>query len=172
MNEIALFLESIDPWWFIFIPILILLIDWALIGSEVCLIIALAFFILAGAKFLNISGTTLAWLIPVSLTVSFFFQRSLLKPLFSSKLPSDIQNVIGETGVVEEIIQKNESKEFFDESYLNQRKADQENNVSTFRLSLKKGKSYVISNTKGLKDGQAAKIINNDNGIVTVKVLK
>ena len=178
MAEFGYLLESIDPWWFLFFPILILLIDLVLIGSEISIILALAFFMLAGVKFSNYFGHTdfngiiLTWLIPVFLTIAFLFHRYLLDPFFSSKLPSDTKSIIGQRGLIEEVKVLNESENFFYKESSTIKERDTGTDVSSYRLIQKNGNSFVISNTKGLADGQAAKIIYDDNGIVTVEVLK
>jgi membrane protein implicated in regulation of membrane protease activity len=171
MSEIANFLDLVDPWWFLVLAFVILLIDW-LIAGEIFLIIALACFLLTGAKFLNFSGNVLTWLIPLFLALSLFFQRQIIKPFLSARLPIEAKSIIGNRGIIEEVQTKNESKDVFykyDESI--EQNKDTEI-VSSFRFVNQDGSSNVIKNTQGLIDGQQGKIISNDNGIVTVEVIK
>ena len=171
MSEIANFLDLVDPWWFLVLAFVILLIDW-LIAGEIFLIIALACFLLTGAKFLNFSGDVLIWLIPLLLALSLFLQRQIIKPFLSARLPIEAKSIIGNRGIIEEVQTKNESKDVFykyDESI--EQNKDTEI-VSSFRFVNQDGSSNVIKNTQGLIDGQQGKIISNDNGIVTVEVIK
>ena len=172
MNEVANLLELIDPWWFLFFALLILLLDWILLGSEVFLIIAFAFFMLAGAKFLNVNGTTLAWLIPVFLAISFFFQRQIFKPFLAAKLPIEKKDAVGRKGLIEELKNINESQDVFYKYETSIEDGINEGSMNSFRLIEKDGTSHVIKNSKGLIDGQAAKIIKDDGGIVTVEIIK
>jgi len=172
MNEVANLLELIDPWWFLFFALLILLLDWIIIGSEVFLIIALACFLLAGARFLNLNGTILTWLIPVFLAISFFFQRQIFKPFFTTKLPIEKKNAIGKKGLIEELKTINESQDVFYKYHTSIENGTSGAPVNSFRLIEKDGTSHVIKNSKGLVDGQTAKIISDDNGIVTVEIMK
>jgi len=171
MNEIANFLDLIDPWWFLVLAFVILLIDW-LIAGEIFLIIALACFLLTGAKFLNFSGDVLIWLIPLLLALSLFLQRQIIKPFLSARLPIEAKSIIGNRGTIEEVKTINESKNVFykyDESI--EKNKDTEI-VSSFRFIHQDGNSNVIRNTQGLIDGQKGKIILDDNGVVTIEVIK
>ena len=172
MNEVANFLELIDPWWFLFFAIVILLLDWILIGSEVFLIIAFACFLFAGAKFLNLNGVILAWLIPVFLAISFFFQRQIFRPFLTAKLPIEKRNIVGRKGLIEELKTINESQDVFYKYETSIESRRTEGSINSFRLIENDGTSHVIKNSKGLVDGQTAKIIKDDSGVVTVEIIK
>jgi hypothetical protein len=86
LNE---FILRADPWWVIFFALVLIAIDWIFINSEVFLVIGIAALKLSVTLFIFDDVQQIAWLVPVFLFTSFFFQRKLFNGLISSKLPDE-----------------------------------------------------------------------------------
>ena len=113
LATINLTLGQIDPWWIIFCALLLICIDWFLLDSEVFLIFGIAVLKFGIAVFIMPSSEYLIWFIPLFLFTSFFFQRSLLRPLINSKLPDENLNIVGKKGIIQKFSDDNASHDVF-----------------------------------------------------------
>ena len=65
MYELSQLINSLDPWWIIFFALVLVSIDWLLLGNEIFLILGIAVFKLAIALFVNPNYELSAWLVPL-----------------------------------------------------------------------------------------------------------
>lgn len=171
MENIGGILSSLDPWWLIFASILLLLLDWALLESEVFLIIALATFKFSLSLFFGTPEQYLPWLIPVFLGTSFFMQRTIFRNLISSKHPDEMSSIVGETGEISIVTNQNESAGYFfnDNSTAEPHTIDEKRSV---RVILRSGRTYPVKNFEGLASGDTVRVTTEESGVVTVKKRK
>lgn len=168
MYELSQLINSIDPWWIIFFALILVSIDWLLLGSEIFLILGIAVLKLAIALFVIPNFEHSAWLVPLFLTSSFFFQRHLLRPIIYSKHPDEESSIVGAKGIIRKTSDSNESQDvFFD--YDVAIESTKKPSIQTASISLKDGRRYTVANPQDVTDGSTAKITQDVNGIVTVK---
>ena len=168
MYEVSQLINSLDPWWIIFFALVLISVDWFLIGSEIFLILGIAAFKLSIAIFILPEFDYSAWLVPLFLTTSFFFQRRLLHPFIYSKHPDEESNIIGKEGVIRISAASNESQGVFfdyDVSLESGKKSD----IETASINLTDGRRFTVANPQDVTHGCMAKITQDTNGIVTVK---
>jgi hypothetical protein len=168
MIEISQFINSIDPWWLIFGALILISFEWILFDGEIFLILGLSAIKIALVAFFIPDFLYSAWLVPLFLSSSFFFQRKIFRPLISSKHPDENLNVIGLLGTINKSSDENKSHDvFFDYGVSQQGKNDI--SIETASIMLKDGRQFTVSNSSQVDHGSTAKITNNNNGIVTVK---
>jgi len=168
LATINLTLGQIDPWWIIFCALLLICIDWFLLDSEVFLIFGIAVLKFGIAVFIMPSSEYLIWFIPLFLFTSFFFQRSLLRPLINSKLPDENLNIVGKKGIIQKFSDDNASHDVFYQ-YDTALEKKPLASIQTANIVLPDGRQFTVSNGENFKHGQTVKITTNNNGIVTVR---
>lgn len=162
------FILLADPWWVIFFALILIAIDWVLINSEVFLVIGIAALKFAVALFFLEDFTYIAWLIPLFLFTSFYFQRALFSSLISSKLPDENLNIVGMKGTVRKFSDENQSKGVFF-NYDTSTEPTKEVTIETANVVLADGRSFTVLNASDVTNGDRVKITNYNNGLVTVK---
>ena len=168
MYELSQLINSIDPWWIIFFALILVSIDWLLLGSEIFLILGIAVLKLAIALFVNPNFEHSAWLVPLFLTSSFFFQRRLLRPIIYSRHPDEETSIVGTKGIIQKNSDNNEAQDvFFDYDVSIER--TKKPSIETASIQLKDGRRFTVANHQDVTDGSTAKITQDVNGIVTVK---
>jgi hypothetical protein len=165
LNE---FILRADPWWVIFFALVLIAIDWIFINSEVFLVIGIAALKLSVTLFIFDDVQQIAWLVPVFLFTSFFFQRKLFNGLISSKLPDENLNFVGQKGIIKKYSNENHSNDvFFNYEASIEPKADV--SIETANVILSDGRQLTIANPGGFQDGDTVKIVTHNNGVATVK---
>tara|TARA_B110000879_G_C10965359_1_gene429238 strand:+ start:314 stop:826 length:513 start_codon:yes stop_codon:yes gene_type:complete len=168
MMEISQFINGIDPWWLIFGALVLISFEWILFEGEIFLILGLSAIKIALVAFLIPNFSYSAWLVPLFLSSSFFFQRKIFRPLIFSKHPDENLNVIGLLGTINKSSDENKSHDvFFDYGVSQQSKNDV--SIETASITLKDGRQFTVGNPSNLTHESTAKITKNNNGIVTVK---
>ena len=165
INEFILY---IDPWWVIFFALILIAIDWILINSEVFLVIGIAALKFAIALFFLRDFAYIAWLIPLFLFTSFYFQRTLFTSLISSKLPDENLNLVGMKGTIKKFSDRNQSKDVFF-NYDTSIEQTNEISIETANVVLRDGRSFTVLNASDVSNGDLVKITSYNNGLVTVK---
>lgn len=168
MYELSHLINSIDPWWIIFIALILVSIDWLLLGSEIFLILGIAVFKLAVAILIIPNFDHSAWFLPIFLTTSFFFQRHLLRPIIYSRHPDEENSIVGAKGIIQKNRDNNGSQDVFF-NYDVSIEGEKKQLIETASIRLDDGRRFTVVNPHDVNNGSAAKIIENVNGIVTVK---
>ena len=168
MYELTQLINSIDPWWIIFLALILVTIDWLLLGSEIFLILGIAALKLAVVLFIVPNFEHSVWFVPLFLTSSFFFQRRLLRPIIYSRHPDEEFSTVGAQGTIQKNSDTNEAQDVFfnyDVSIEDTKKPS----IETASIRLKDGRRLTVANPQDVTDGSTAKILQDVNGIVTVK---
>lgn len=167
MIEISQLINGIDPWWLVFGALVLISFEWIFFDGEIFLILGLSAFKLALVVFLVPNLSYSAWLVPLFLSSSFFFQRKIFRPLIFSKHPDEKLKLIGLHGTISKHSDENKSHDvFFDYDVSLQNK----NTVSieTANITLTDGRKFTVGNPSDVTHESTAKITENNNGIVTV----
>jgi membrane protein implicated in regulation of membrane protease activity len=103
--EILLFLETIDPWIYLTIGTVLIIIDILLINTEVLIWIGVSIFGVACLRFFDFPGLVLLSSFPIFLTLLLLTSRTLLKKTYQNvKNDKSIVGVIeGAEGVVTKV---------------------------------------------------------------------
>lgn len=171
MEAIGTILLETNPWWFVAVALILVIIDLAIISTEYLLFIGVSALLLLIPRLLTDSPSLMAWAIPAALLISYLTSGKLLKLAFRrSELFEPGKNIIGVTGTITMVDSENYSLGAF---YSYRRSIPHENVISsdvdiTLRVTLPDGQVLPITNQAGLKVNEAVTIIGYDGVNATV----
>ena len=180
MEQLALWVYNIDPWWLIAAAIVALILE-VYLQTQVLMTISIALIIPIILNFLNVNHFVQFWFIPISLFVAYFIQRKIFELTSKAKIPYfvKLEDMIGNTGImrVKEINEQYSEDYFY--AYKEKNKFDnielsQENPVTKlYKLEVANGRVYPVKNLDNevFNDGEEVKIIKVINGSFVVNKL-
>ena len=168
MEVIASIYGGINPWWFLSLGVLLVILDLAALDSEYLAVFGLSIFLAGLFNFLNIDNAYKVWFFPAFLILSYYLNDKIYSKLTHFKEPyANIDsNIIGSYGKLEVIKSEiDDGSEFY--SY--KEKIPQEEYVSTqkkvnqiYKFRKSNGEIYPakISNAESHED------FNNGDDVV------
>jgi membrane protein implicated in regulation of membrane protease activity len=171
MESLGNFLLETNPWWFVAIGLMLIIIDLAIISTEFLLFLGLSAILMLVPRLVTDNAVIVSWSLPVTLFISYAASEKFLKVLFrnSDKLePGD--NIIGRSGVITKLENKNLPLGKF---YSYRTTIPHETEISevseiSLRVTLSDGIVLPISNPAGLAADDQVTIIKYDGVNATV----
>ncbi len=161
-----------SPWWFVTLGLLLIIIDLAILSTEVLLFLGVAAFILVAPRILIENPLLMAWSVPAALFISYAASERLLSLLSRTSAKSKVgEGVIGKDGIIIAVENRNLSSDSF---YAYREKIPHENKIeqmpdTTLRVKLEDGQTIPLKNAAGLRSNDQVAITDFDGVNATVR---
>ena len=171
MESLGNFLLETNPWWFVAIGLLLIIVDLAIISTDFLLFLGVSAILLLAPRLLTDSAPLMSWSIPATLFVSYVASEKILNILFRNSERFDPESeIVGKSGIITSIENKNLSLGTF---YTYRSTIRHETEIShvpdtSLRITLSDGLVLPINNPAGLKHDDIVIITNFDGVNATV----